>query len=80
MRRWLDETQLRAVRALLQRALVLLPDPDAPVHARAPDTKAGTLCGRGGERPQTTNCTNDVTCKACRAMPRFEPWRFRREP
>ena len=61
----LTEDEVRELRALAQRILEIVPDPDAVVHWRV---EHGTLCGRGGPRPRTSWWVNEVTCEACRVM------------
>ena len=70
----LDESVLRTLRYLLTRALEVLPDPDATVHAPPLRDDRAAMCGRGGSLPLTTDRPEHVTCLACQKMPEFDVW------
>lgn len=75
----LDDDTAREVRALAARLLRLVPDPDAPIHAR--DVQAGpytALCRAPSERPRLTDDPDSVTCKRCRGASDYDAWAFRR--
>lgn len=73
----LTDAQARELRAMAQRILQLVPDPDSPVHAREIETGRG-LCHREGYHPRLTDEPSEVTCNACRSASDWEPWAFRR--
>lgn len=70
----MTEGQVRLLRAILTRALQMIPDPDAPVHAAGDLVDRVTLCGRGGQAPRVTTHPELVTCRACRATCAWDAW------
>jgi len=73
----LQDDQVRELRALAARLLALLPNPDAPVHARTYEGDR-VLCGRTGPAVRVTDSAPAVDCKACRASSDWEAWAWRR--